>query len=200
MSRKYVAIIDGGGANLTSIQAALSRLDVYSEVTNNQQQILAAEYIILPGVGTAGYAMQLLKQRNLSDLIHRLHQPVLGICLGQQLLCTSSDEDHIQCLNIIPTKVIKIKNVRIIPHMGWNNLIHIQNDDPLLHSITSEDNFYFVHSFAPEIKTPYTLAICDYGIPFAAVIRKNNFYGVQFHPEKSGDVGIKLLKNFLNFH
>lgn len=198
MNKKFIAIIDNSGANLASVQAAFARLDISTFVTSDQQKILEADYIVLPGVGSAGYAMQKLNEQKLSHLIRQLKQPTLAICLGQQLLCTSSDEDQAQCLNIIPSRVIKLNNIRIIPHMGWNNLINIQQDDPLLNGITAQDNFYFVHSFAPEINPPYTLASCHYGMPFAAVIRKDNFYGVQFHPEKSGPAGIKLLKNFLS--
>ena len=198
MNKKFIAIIDNSGANLASVEAAFARLDRYTLVTNDQQKILEADYVVLPGVGAAGYAMQKLNDQKLSNLIRQLQQPTLAICLGQQLLCASSNEDQAQCLNIIPTKVIKLNNIRIIPHMGWNNLSNIQQDDPLLKGITEQDNFYFVHSFAPEIKQPYTVASCHYGIPFAAVIKKDNFYGVQFHPEKSGTAGVKLLKNFLS--
>lgn len=198
MNKKFIAIIDNSGANLASVEAAFARLDMHTLVTNDQQKILEADYVVLPGVGAAGYAMQKLNDQKLSNLIRQLQQPTLAICLGQQLLCASSDEDQAQCLNIIPTKVVKLHNIRIIPHMGWNNLSHIQQDDPLLKGVTEQDNFYFVHGFAPEIKQPYTLASCHYGIPFAAVIKKDNFYGVQFHPEKSGTAGVKLLKNFLS--
>lgn len=192
----HTAIIKGGGANFTSIQAALSRLGVSFEVTNDIKRIQSADCVILPGVGAAGYAMKLLKNGGLIEVIRDLQQPLLGLCLGQQLLCDSSEEDNVQCLQIIPIKVVKIQHTRIIPHMGWNNLTYIKKDEPLLHGITINDDFYFVHSFAPEVKSQYAVGICVYGVQFAAIIRKDNFYGVQFHPEKSGLAGEKLLANF----
>lgn len=191
-----MAIIDGGGANFTSVQIALTRLGADSVVTSDPECISKARHVILPGVGTAAYAMQKLKDKKLVDLIRNLSQPVLGICLGQQLLCDYSEEDNTECLKIIPLQVKKLKNIRIIPHMGWNNLDAIK-DDVLLRDIKESDDFYFVHSFAPEPLAPYTLGICNYGIAFAAVIKKTNFYGVQFHPEKSGVVGMFILNNFL---
>lgn len=197
--KKYIAIIDSGGANLASVQAAFMRLNINTRVTSDQKEILDADYVVLPGVGAAGYAMQRLHCQGLVELIRRLQQPTLGICLGQQLLCASSEEDQAACLNIIPARVIKLHNARIIPHMGWNNLTNIDRNDPLLAGISDADNFYFVHGFAPEVRAPYTVAVCDYGIAFSAVVKKNNFYGVQFHPEKSGLAGAKLLKNFLSF-
>ncbi len=198
MKNKSLVIVDGGGANFTSIQAALSRLGVLAEITSDAKVIQGADYVILPGVGAAGYAMKLLREKNLTKVIKNLSQPVLGICLGEQLLCSSSEENNTQGMDIIPLRVNKLTNIRVIPHMGWNTLENIDKNDPLLKGISSDDNFYFVHSFAAEIKQPYTLCVCNYGVQFSAVIKKNNFYGVQFHPEKSGKAGERILQNFLN--
>ena len=196
MKNNFIAIIDGGGANFTSVQAALDRLNIKSVVTADPSVIVQASHVILPGVGAAGYAMKLLNEKKLSAVIREIKQPLLGICLGQQLLCESSDEDDVKCLGLIPLKVVKLDRVRVVPHMGWNNLTYLQESDPLFAGISTKDNFYFVHSFAPQVDLNYTIGICDYGVNFSAVIKKNNFYGVQFHPEKSGVVGMKLLQNF----
>jgi glutamine amidotransferase len=196
MKNNFIAIIDGGGANFTSVQAALDRLNIKSVVTADPSVIAQASHVILPGVGAAGYAMKLLNEKKLSAVIREIKQPLLGICLGQQLLCESSDEDDAKCLELIPLKVVKLEGVRVVPHMGWNNLTYLQENDPLFAGISTKDNFYFVHSFAPQVDLNYTIGICDYGVNFSAVIKKNNFYGVQFHPEKSGAAGMKLLRNF----
>ena len=196
MKNNFIAIVDGGGANFTSVQAALDRLNIKSVVTADPSVIAQASHVILPGVGAAGYAMKLLNEKKLSAVIREIKQPLLGICLGQQLLCESSDEDDAKCLGLIPLKVVKLKGVRVVPHMGWNNLTYLQESDPLFAGISTKDNFYFVHSFAPQVDLNYTIGICDYGVNFSAVIKKNNFYGVQFHPEKSGVAGMKLLQNF----
>jgi glutamine amidotransferase len=191
-----VAIIESGGANFTSIQSALNCVGVESVVTCDPKKIIAASHVILPGVGAAGYGMQVLRERGLATLIPALRQPVLGICLGQQLLCTASEEDNADCLGIIPLKVSRIQDARIVPHMGWNHLSAIK-PSPLLEGITLKDDFYFVHSYAADTSSSYTLGVCDYGKPFSAVIQCDNFYGVQFHPEKSGARGIRLLENFV---
>jgi glutamine amidotransferase len=195
--KKLVIIKGAGGANFSSVESALKRLEVEYKITQSAKEILEADRVILPGVGIAGYAMKTLKENNLIETIINIKRPLLGICLGQQLLCSFSEEDNIDCLNIIPLKVEKLKNIKIIPQIGWNNLTEI-SDDKLLKDITLEDNFYFVHSYAPNIEKPYTISTCEYGNKFSAIIRNNNFYGVQFHPEKSGKAGEKILKNFLN--
>jgi glutamine amidotransferase len=197
MKEKFVVIIDGGGANFMSVIAAFDRLKVKSEVSCDPNLIKDADAVILPGVGAAGYAMKQLKNKNLIECLVALRQPVLGICLGQQLLCAFSEEDNINCLNIMPMRVTKFEHTRVIPHMGWNNLINLSENDPLFEGLSTKDNFYFSHSFAPKINKVYTIGACDYGINFSAVIKKENFYGVQFHPEKSGEAGMKVLKNFL---
>lgn len=193
-----VVIIDSGGANFASVEASLARLDVKTRVSSNPTIIQSADKVILPGVGAAGHAMEMIHAQGLLDVIRSLKQPVLGICLGQQMLCTSSEEGHVDCLGIIPSKVKKLHNAPIVPHMGWDNLVTIKQDEPLLEGITTDDDFYFVHSYFVEINKEYTLATCHYGVDFAAIIRNNNFYGVQFHPEKSGVAGAKILRNFLS--
>ena len=160
--------------------------------------IVYAKKIILPGVGAAAHAMDLIRSKGLHKVICSLKQPVLGICLGQQVLCISSEEDDVDCLGIIPIRVKKLKDVKVAPHMGWNNLSYIKEGEPLLKDITPQDDFYFVHSFAAEVNSNYALATCRYVTNFAAIIKKNNFYGVQFHPEKSGIAGQKLLRNFIS--
>ncbi len=192
----YVAIIESGGSNFMSIQVALTRLGIASNITSDVECIQQASHVILPGVGMAQYAMQQLCEKNLVDIIKNLRQPVLGICLGLQLLCRYSEEGNVAMLNIIPLDVKKIKNASIVPHMGWNNMETLQQD-PLLSGINAADDFYFVHSFAADTNADYTLGTCQYGNPFSAILRKDNFYGVQFHPEKSGKVGATLLKNFI---
>jgi glutamine amidotransferase len=192
-----IAIIAAVGANFTSIQAALKRQKVSSIVTNDPSVIVNAKGVILPGVGNAKYAMSEIYNQGLNDVIKSLTQPVLGICLGQQLLCSFSEEGDVPCLDIIPLRVARIQNVRVVPHNGWNSLKQIKNDS-LLFGIDKHDDFYFVHSFAPLATADYTVATCAYGNEFAAIIKKDNFYGVQFHPEKSGDVGERLLMNFIN--
>ncbi|MFI4956998.1 MAG: imidazole glycerol phosphate synthase subunit HisH [Gammaproteobacteria bacterium] len=191
-----VAIIESGGANFTSIQSALNRVGVSSVVTRDPTQIITASHVMLPGVGAAGYGMQLLHEQGLATLIPALRQPVLGICLGQQLLCTHSEEDDADCLGIIPIGVARIKDARIIPHMGWNNVAAVK-PSALLKGITEDQDFYFVHSYAAAVSPAFTLGTCDYGTPFSAVIHKDNFYGVQFHPEKSGLAGMRVLENFV---
>ena len=198
MSDPVVCIIGGIGANLTSIQASLARIRVKSLVTQDPKCITASSHVLLPGVGAMGYAMKVLQDRGLIDVIRNLTQPVLGICLGMQLLCRYSEEDNMTCLNIIPCDVRKIQKSKLIPHLGWNTLDKIMYDRSLLFKgISASDCVYFLHSFAVEINKLFTLAVCEYGMPFSAAIRCNNFYGVQFHPEKSGKIGEKILKNFI---
>lgn len=194
---KDVVIIEAGGANFASIEAAINRSGFKPIITDDPNIITCAERVILPGVGAAKHAMDMIYKKELYDVIRSLKQPVLGICLGQQILCEFSEEGDIECLRIIPIKVKKLRNTRVIPHMGWNNLNSIKQDEPLLEGIGTQDDFYFTHSFVPEIDSNYTIGICDYGVPFSAAIKKNNFYGVQFHPEKSGVIGARLLINFL---
>lgn len=197
MKTKKVAIFESGGANFSSVFHALTRLGCAPVVTKSIGDLQKSDAIILPGVGSAGLAMEQLMQLQAIDFLKKQQRPVLGICLGQQLLCRSSEEDDTACLGIFPLQVRKLMGPRIIPHMGWNNLVKVEEGEPLLKGVDTLDNFYFIHSYAVEIASPFSIGIADYFGAFSAVIRRDNFYGVQFHPEKSGISGLKILKNFL---
>lgn len=190
-----ITIIEGCGSNIASLQFALKRLGANATLTADPEKIKNADRVILPGVGTARSAMQQLQTRNLINVIKNLEQPVLGICLGMQLLFEFSEEDSIETLGIIPGKVKRFieSNNRIVPHMGWNR-VKPSRANTLL---TNEIYQYFVHSYYAPINE-YTLATCLYDEPFSALVQKDNFYGAQFHPEKSGAAGLNLLKNFVS--
>lgn len=192
-----LAVIESGGANFLSVTTALERLGIEYQFTHDAQIINSADAVILPGVGSAGFAMQTLHKYSLLDIIKNLKKPLLGICLGMQLLYEFSEEDNVDCLGVIPGKVRKFipSDNLIVPHMGWNNLSSI-NSDQVVSGINTSDDVYFVHSYYAPINDA-TVSSCDYGTKFTAIARYNNFYGMQFHPEKSGTVGAKLLKNFL---
>jgi glutamine amidotransferase len=193
-----VVIIDSGGANLASLQFALQRLGASSEVSSDIAAIRAARRVILPGVGAAADAMQRLRESTLDQALPQLTQPLLGICLGMQLLYTHSDEGNTHCLGIIAgdVKRLSASTELPVPHMGWNNCVALTLD-PLLNGIAADDYFYFVHSYAA-LPGPATLATVDYGQALTAVVRRDNFWGVQFHPERSARVGAQLLRNFLD--
>jgi glutamine amidotransferase len=190
-------IIDSGGANLASLQFAFERLGEPAEVTSNPARIRAAARVILPGVGSAGDAMTRLRGKGLADLLPSLTQPVLGICLGMQLLFTRSEEGNTDCLGVVPDTVRKLQSsVGLpVPHMGWNQLSPVR-EDPLLEGISSHDYVYFVHSFAAPV-SGVTLASTEYGTSLSAIVRHGNFWGTQFHPERSASVGARVLANFL---
>ena len=189
-----IAIIDYVAGNVKSVENAVRRLGFETIITSDFEEIRNAEKVIFPGVGEASTAMKYLKQKNLEKLIPTLKQPFLGICLGQQLLCDFSEEGATKCLGIFDLKVKEFPSTDIVPHMGWNNLQKLQG--PLFEGISEADNFYFVHSYYCEIGE-FTTSECDYILPFSATLQKDNFYGTQFHPEKSGDFGSKILENFL---
>jgi glutamine amidotransferase len=196
-----LTIIDTGCANLSSVKMAIRRLGVEPIVSCDAADIKSADKLILPGVGTAKAAMRNLQERKLVDLIREAKQPLLGFCLGMQMLAQASEESmdgeaDIQCLGIIPGKVklMQVGDLRL-PHMGWNQIEH-DGTHPLFNGIPSGSYFYFVHSYALEV-TEATLARCDYGLPFSAVVGKDNFFGAQFHPERSGKLGAQLIRNFL---
>jgi len=192
-----VAIIDSGGANIGSVVHALRRLGTEPLFTADAGTIRAAERVILPGVGAAGAAMARLRELGLPECIRELKQPVLGICLGMQLLFERSAEDDTECLGIIPGRLEKLAasaGVRI-PHMGWNTTTKVR-EHPLLNGLPEHPWFYFVHSYRAPIADS-TLATCMHGEPFAAIVHKNNFCGAQFHPERSARHGAKVLANFL---
>lgn len=189
-----IAIIQYNAGNITSVQNALERLGYSSVVTDDPKLIQQAEKVIFPGVGEASSAMQYLRAKGLDEIIKNLTQPVLGICLGQQLLCRFSEEGNTKCLGIFDTSVKKFEPRLKVPHMGWNTL-EVQNSE-LYNGILSEENFYFVHSYYAEISQE-TTAVCDYIVSFSASMQKDNFYATQFHPEKSSQAGEQLLLNFL---
>ena len=192
-----VAIIDYNAGNVQSVLFAMERLGIEAVLTRDQEQIRSAEKVIFPGVGEANTTMNYLREHRLDDLIRDLKQPVLGICLGMQLLCEYSEENDTPCLGIIPQRVVRFrpKHREKVPHMGWNSISILKNG---LFSPDLEGQYvYFVHSYYVEEGT-YTTALTDYTLPFSAGLHKDNFYATQFHPEKSGKVGEKILMNFLN--
>ncbi len=189
-----ITIIKYNAGNIKSVENALHRLGYECMVTDNEALINAAEKVIFPGVGEASTAMQYLKEHHLDELIKSLKQPTLGICLGQQLMCSYSEEGDTTCLCIFDAKVKKFPPEELVPHMGWNNLIDLKG--PLLKGIGEHDNVYFVHSYYAELSEE-SIATCNYILPFGAAMQKDNFYATQFHPEKSASVGEQILKNFL---
>lgn len=192
-----VTIIDYNAGNVQSVLFALQRLGVDAALSSDPETIRSADKVIFPGVGEANTTMGYLRERGLDEVIRGLEQPVLGICLGMQLLCAHSEENDTECLGIIPQQVVRFKpkEGEKIPHMGWNS---IYNLDPALFSPELEKEYvYFVHSYFVEAG-PYTIATTDYVQPFSAALRKGNFMATQFHPEKSGAAGAAILQQFLN--
>lgn len=190
-----IAILKYNAGNILSVQNALTRLGYECKVTDDIEEIISAEKVIIPGVGEASSAMKYLNERGLDIIIKSLRQPVLGICLGLQLMCMDSDEGPAKCLGIFEASVKKFPPFDKVPHMGWNNFTALKGI--LFNGISISDDVYYVHSYYAEI-SPYTSAICDYVLPFSAALHRDNFFAVQFHPEKSADTGNRILKNFLN--
>ncbi|MCI1785726.1 MAG: imidazole glycerol phosphate synthase subunit HisH [Bacteroidales bacterium] len=193
-----VAVIDYDTGNLRSVCNALGRLGVDFELTADPFVIRKADKVLMPGVGEASSAMLKLRERGLDSVIPTLTQPVLGICLGLQLMCRRSDEGNTPCLSIFDTDVVRMvpdkkKGIKV-PHMGWNRITSLKS--PLLDGVKEGSYMYFVHSYAASL-CDGTIAVSDNGILFSAALHKGNFYGVQFHPEKSGDAGALILKNFI---
>jgi imidazole glycerol-phosphate synthase subunit HisH len=189
-----IAIVKYNAGNIKSVLNALNRLGYDSIITDDPLKLTDAEKVIFPGVGEAGSAMQYLRERGLDMTIISLTQPVLGICLGLQLMCRHSEEADTQCLGIFDSDVKLFPPVDKIPHMGWNNFLTLKGD--LFKGVTLDNDVYYVHSYYAEI-SPYTLATCDYILPFSAAMQKENFYATQFHPEKSAGIGEIILQNFL---
>lgn len=192
-----VVLVDAGGTNIGSVRYALQRLGVDAELTSDAAVIRAADKVILPGVGAAGPGMARLHELNLVDVMRGLTQPVLGVCLGMQLLCETSEEGNTQCLGVIPAAVrrfAELPGLRV-PHMGWNRLV-ARKPHALLTGLGDDDSAYFVHSYAVPVGD-YSVATTDFGGDFSAVVARNNFHGMQFHPERSAAVGARLLGNFL---
>lgn len=192
-----IGIINYGAGNIFSLTATLSRLGIAYGMVNKAEEIALYDRIIIPGVGHAGAAMKKLQESGLAAHIAGITKPVLGICVGMQLMTAFSEEGHADLLQLFPMKTLDF-SARIgekVPHVGWNS-ISPRNDSPLFKGIESGAYFYFVHSFFIEYNEAFTAASCDYEISFSAAIQRDNFYGVQFHPEKSGAVGEQLLVNF----
>ena len=189
-----IAIVKYNAGNIKSVKNALTRLGYNSIITDDPSELINADKIIFPGVGEASSAMIYLKERGLDITISSLRQPVLGICLGLQLMCSHSEEGDTKCLGIFDSGVKLFPPVDKIPHMGWNNFLTMKGD--LFKGLTIEDDLYYVHSYYPEISS-CTVATCEYILPFSAAMQKDNFYATQFHPEKSAEAGEKILKNFL---
>lgn len=192
-----VVIVDSGGANVTSLQCAFARLGARAKVTADAAAIAQAERVVLPGVGAAPPAMQRLHSWGLVELLRHLTQPVLGICLGMQLLYTDSEEGPTPCLGVLPGTVRRLLPASglPVPHMGWNQ-VQCNREDPLMEGLTDQAYLYFVHGFAAPVRAE-TIAETDYGQPIAAVVRRENYCGTQFHPERSGKAGARVLANFL---
>lgn len=193
-----VVLVDGGGTNIGSVRYALRRLGVDAPLVTDAARIRAASHVILPGVGAAGPAMQRLRELELVEVLRGLRQPVLGVCLGLQLLFRSSRESTEPCLGLIDAEVEHLPEAPglRVPHMGWNTLA-VQRPHALLQGLGAADQAYFVHSYAAPLGA-WTLAACDHGSAFSAIVQKDNFYGMQFHPERSAAVGSLLLRNFLS--
>ncbi|MFC3198333.1 imidazole glycerol phosphate synthase subunit HisH [Parapedobacter deserti] len=194
-------IINYGAGNIFSLTAALDRLGIPYGMVNITSELAAYDRIIIPGVGHAGTAMRKLQESGLADCIGQLVKPVLGICVGMQLLTAYSEEGDSVLLDIIPLKTLHFEKriVGKVPHMGWNKVFH-QNQCQIFDNIEKDAYFYFVHSYFIEYHPAFTAASTQYGLQFSAAVQKKNFYGVQFHPEKSGEAGERLLLNFSNLH
>jgi glutamine amidotransferase len=190
-----IAVVKYNAGNIRSVLNAVNRLGYDCIITDNKDDLLSADKVILPGVGEAGSAMKSLQEKELDQIIVTLVKPVLGICLGLQLMCRSSEEGSTRCLGIYDADVRRLPSTGKVPHTGWNNFSLLQGN--LLKGIQAHDDMYYVHSYYAGI-CRYTTAVCDYILPFSAAMQKDNFYAVQFHPEKSAASGEIILKNFLD--
>lgn len=195
-----IVIIKYNAGNIESVNNALGRLGVKAEITADPEKIRKADKVIFPGVGEASTTMAYLRKHKLDELIVSLKQPVLGICLGLQLMCSHSEENDTRCLGIFDEKVKRFvpkpgeEYITKVPHMGWNAIHDLKSN--LMQGIGEKEYVYFVHSYYAE-KSEHTIATSDYILPFSAALHKGNFYATQFHPEKSGDIGARILANFL---
>ncbi|MRT94610.1 imidazole glycerol phosphate synthase subunit HisH [Ancylomarina sp. 16SWW S1-10-2] len=195
MTKQNIVIINYEAGNIQSVKYALERLGVSAEISNCEATIKHADKVIFPGVGEAAWAMNALKKNGLDKLIPQLKQPVLGVCLGMQLMCASSEEGNTKGLDIFPVETLKFPAEDKVPHMGWNQLNQLNGD--LFKGIKNNDFVYFVHSYYVPVNK-YTTSETNYIRPFSASLQKDNFYACQFHPEKSGDIGQEILSNFIN--
>ncbi|MGQ1909342.1 imidazole glycerol phosphate synthase subunit HisH [Marinifilum sp. RC60d5] len=194
MKNQNIVIIDYDAGNIQSVKYAFERLGITPLVSNDEQVIRNADKVIFPGVGEAAWAMNSLRKNGLDKLIPELKQPVLGICLGMQLMCESSEEGNTEALGIFPVQVKRFTNELKVPQMGWNQLKDMRAE--LFKGIESGEYAYFVHSYYVPVFEG-TAAKCEYILPFSAALQKDNFYACQFHPEKSGELGVKILRNFV---
>lgn len=189
-----IAIVKYNAGNTASVQNALNRLGCESIISDDPLALQKAEKVIFPGVGEANSAMHYLAEKGLDDVIKTLKQPVLGICLGMQLLCDWSEEGSTKCLGIFPNQVIRFEGKERVPHMGWNEIQTLEGE--LFQNIPNGEHVYYVHSYFAGM-SPYTVAVTHYMQPFSAALQRDNFYATQFHPEKSAHVGSQILQNFL---
>lgn len=195
-----IAIVKYNAGNIQSVLYALQRLRMDAVWTDDPDVLRKADKVIFPGVGEASSAMAYLRANHLDEVLPTLTQPVLGICLGLQLFCRHSEENNAQCLGIFDVEVKKFvpaPGALKVPHIGWNTLTQLRG--PLFKGIPEEAYAYFVHSYYAEYSAD-AIAICDYGLPFSAALQKDNFYAVQFHPEKSGVIGLQIIQNFIDLH
>jgi glutamine amidotransferase len=189
-----IVIINYGAGNIQSIMFAIERLGYKAVLSNNPDEIKAADKVIFPGVGEASYAMKMLQESGLDTLIPTLKQPVFGICLGMQLMCNYSEEGDTKGLGIFDVDVVKFSSKVKVPQMGWNNIYNLKSD--LFKGIAENEYMYLVHSFYAPLCAE-TIATTNYELEYSSALENENFYGTQFHPEKSGDIGEQILKNFL---
>ena len=189
-----ISILKYNAGNIKSVQNALNSLGYRSVITDDPKILMNSDKIIFPGVGEAGSAMKYIRERGLEEIIKSLKQPVLGICLGLQLMCRHTEEANTKCLGIFNTDVKLFPKSDKVPHMGWDNFLSIKGE--LFEGIEPENDVYYVHSYYAGISS-CTSSICDYILPFSASMKYENFYATQFHPEKSADIGEKILRNFL---
>lgn len=189
-----IVIIDYGAGNIQSIKFALERLGYNGVLSHDAEEIMLADKVIFPGVGEASSAMRKLKSTGLDKIIPQLKQPVLGICLGMQLMCRHSEEGNTEGLGIFDVDVVHFENTLKVPHIGWNRIKDLKT--PLFEGVAEKEFVYLVHSFYAPVCSE-TIAKCDYGVNYSSALNKDNFYGVQFHPEKSSSAGEKILENFL---
>ena len=191
-----IALIDYGAGNVASVANALNELGQKYKITNSETEICRAEKVIFPGVGEASFAIKQLHKLNLYSLLRIVKRPILGVCLGMQLMADFSTEGDIQCLGIFPGEVLKFDPQKVkVPHMGWND-IHFKKESKLFSGIKEGERFYFANSYYLPVNE-FTTSYCNNSIDFSASMEKENYYGVQFHPEKSSDAGLKILKNFI---
>ncbi len=199
-----VSIVKYNAGNIFSVINAVKRLGIEPLLTDDREELMSSDKVIFPGQGEASNAMAYLKERNLDKVIRDLRQPVLGICIGQQLLCSHSEEGDTECIGVFPMEVkrfVPVNHEDKIPQMGWNQLLHLTKEgrpvSPLLQGLSEGDFVYFVHSYYVPLHEEYTLATTKFTLDYSAAIQKDNFFATQFHPEKSGRVGERILKNFI---